>query len=141
MQALILAAGMGKRLKGLTENNTKFMVEVNGVTLAERMLSQLDRKHLSRIVIVTGYEGKKLVDYISGLNISTPVVYVENTVYDRTNNIYSLYLARDYLGEEDTLLFESDIIFEDAVIDCCLMTQGRHWHLLTGMRAGWMAPV
>lgn len=120
MQALILAAGMGKRLKGLTEKNTKCMVEVNGVTLAERMLSQLDRKHLSRIVIVTGYEGKKLVDYISGLNISTPVVYVENTVYDRTNNIYSLYLARNYLGEEDTLLFESDIIFEDAVIDLLL---------------------
>ena len=90
MQAIILAAGMGKRLKGLTENNTKCMVEVNGVTLAERMLSQLDRKHLSRIVIVTGYEGQKLVDYISGLNISTPVVYVANTVYDRTNNIYSL---------------------------------------------------
>ncbi len=137
MQALILAAGMGKRLKGLTENNTKCMVEVNGVTLAERMLSQLDRKHLSRIVIVTGYEGKKLVDYISGLNISTPVVYVENTVYDRTNNIYSLYLARDYLGEEDTLLFESDIIFEDAVIDL-LLDDPRETLALVDRYESWM---
>lgn len=137
MQALILAAGMGKRLKGLTEKNTKCMVEVNGVTLAERMLSQLDRKHLSRIVIVTGYEGKKLVDYISGLNISTPVVYVENTVYDRTNNIYSLYLARNYLGEEDTLLFESDIIFEDAVIDL-LLDDPRETLALVDRYESWM---
>lgn len=137
MQALILAAGMGKRLKGLTENNTKCMVKVNGVTLAERMLSQLDRKHLSRIVIVTGYEGQKLVDYISGLNISTPVVYVENTVYDRTNNIYSLYLARDYLGEEDTLLFESDIIFEDAVLDL-LLDDPRETLALVDRYESWM---
>lgn len=137
MQALILAAGMGKRLKGLTENNTKCMVKVNGVTLAERMLSQLDRKHLSRIVIVTGYEGQKLVDYISGLNISTPVVYVENTVYDRTNNIYSLYLARDYLGEEDTLLFESDIIFEDAVLGL-LLDDPRETLALVDRYESWM---
>lgn len=137
MQALILAAGMGKRLKGLTENNTKCMVEVNGVTLAERMLSQLDRKHLSRIVIVTGYEGQKLVDYISGLNISTPVVYVGNTAYDRTNNIYSLYLARDYLSEEDTLLFESDIIFEDAVLDV-LIDDPRETLALVDRYESWM---
>lgn len=58
MQAIILAAGMGKRLKDLTADNTKCMVKVNGVTLIERMLSQLDSQQLSKIVIVVGYEGK-----------------------------------------------------------------------------------
>ena len=69
MQGLILAAGMGKRLKELTQDNTKCMVRVNGVSLIERMLHQLDQLHLSRIVIVIGYEGKKLVQYISTLDI------------------------------------------------------------------------
>lgn len=120
MQAIILAAGMGKRLKELTHDNTKCMVKVNGTSLIDRMLHQLDAKHLSRIVIVTGYEGKKLIDYIETLGINTPICYVDNPVYDKTNNIYSLSLAKEYLIKEDTLLFESDIIFEDSVIDCLI---------------------
>ena len=121
MQAVILAAGMGKRLKELTQDNTKCMVKINGVTLIERMLRQIDRHNLSKIVIVIGYEGQKLVDYISTLkNIKTPIVYVDNPIYNKTNNIYSLSLAQDYLCEEDTLLFESDLIFEDGIIDLLL---------------------
>lgn len=61
MQAIILAAGMGKRLGDLTKNNTKCMVEVNGVTLIERMLSQLSLLELSRVIIVVGYEREKLI--------------------------------------------------------------------------------
>lgn len=117
MQAVILAAGMGRRLKELTKNNTKCMIRVNGVTLIERMLHQLERRHLSRIVIIIGYEGRKLVEYIDGLGIKTPIVYVENPIYDKTNNIYSLSLAKEFLRREDTLLFESDLIFEDSVIE------------------------
>ena len=120
MQAIILAAGMGKRLKELTQNNTKCMVRVNGVTLIDRMLHQLDKQHLSRIVIVTGYEGQKLIDYISTLDITTPIVYVNNPIYNKTNNIYSLALTKDWLCKEDTLLFESDLIFEDSVIETIL---------------------
>lgn len=120
MQAIILAAGMGKRLKELTQNNTKCMVRVNGETLIERMLKQIDKKNLSKVVIVVGYEGQKLVDYVSTLDIKTPVEFVNNPIYDKTNNIYSLSLANDYLCNEDTLLFESDLIFEDSVIDALL---------------------
>lgn len=117
MQAIILAAGMGKRLKELTSNATKCMVKVNGVTLAQRTLESLDRQGLNRIVVVIGYEGQKLKEYIETLQLRTPVVYVDNPVYYKTNNIYSLYLAKEYLLEEDTLLLESDIIFEDRVLE------------------------
>ena len=117
MQAIILAAGMGKRLKELTRNNTKCMIKVNGVTLIDRMLHQIQSQNVSRIVIVAGYEREKLKDYISTLGIKTPIVYIDNPIYDKTNNIYSLSLASDYLCQEDTLLFESDLIFEDAVLD------------------------
>lgn len=116
MQAIILAAGMGKRLKELTSNATKCMVKVNGVTMIERMLSQLEKLDLNRIVVVVGYEGKKLIEYIDTLGIKTPIVYVDNEIYYKTNNIYSLFMAKDYLVEDDTLLLESDLIFEDAVL-------------------------
>lgn len=120
MQAIILAAGMGKRLKHLTENNTKCMVQVNGVSIIERTLEILDRKGLSRIVLVVGYKGQELIDFVGTLNIHTPLVYVWNCDYEKTNNIYSLSLAKDYLCSEDTLLLESDLVFEEVVIDLLL---------------------
>lgn len=104
MQAIILAAGMGKRLKDLTDDNTKCMVKVNGVTIIERMLGQLDKLDLSSIIIVVGYKAKELIDYINTLDVKTPIQYVNNDIYDSTNNIYSLYLARNYMLQEDTLL-------------------------------------
>lgn len=116
MQAIILAAGMGKRLKELTAEKTKCMVEVNKVPLIKRMLSQLERLNLERIVVVVGYKGELLKDYIKSLDIHTPIVYVENESYDRTNNIYSLALAKEYLLEQDTILLESDLIFEDDIL-------------------------
>ena len=94
MQAVILAAGMGKRLKELTQDNTKCMVKVNGVTLIDRMLHQIEKQHLSRIIIVVGYKGEKLINYIGTLDIQTPIVFINNPIYDRTNNIYSLALAK-----------------------------------------------
>lgn len=120
MQAIILAAGMGKRLKEFTQNNTKCMVKVNGVTMIERCLTILDKKGLSRIIIVVGYEGQKLMDYISTLKVQTPIHYIDNPIYDKTNNIYSLALAKEYMCEEDTLLLESDLIFQEEVIDVLL---------------------
>lgn len=120
MQGIILAAGMGKRLKELTNENTKCMVKVNGITMIERALRILDRKSLSRIVIVVGYQGQKLIDFIDTLNIRTPIIFIDNPVYDKTNNIYSLALAKEYLCDEDTLLLESDLVYEESVLDALL---------------------
>ena len=117
MQGLILAAGMGKRLQELTNNNTKCMVKVNGETLIERVLNQLEKLNLNRIIIVVGYKGELLKNYVDSLHISTPIVYVDNPVYDKTNNIYSLYLASSYLSEDDTLLLESDLILQDGILE------------------------
>ena len=116
MQAVILAAGMGKRLGELTKGNTKCMIEVGGETLISRLLRQLDKYNLSKIILVIGYKAQELKDYLATVQVQTLIEFVENTVYDKTNNIYSLYLAKDYLTTEDTLLFESDLIMEDAVI-------------------------
>lgn len=137
MQGIILAAGMGKRLKKLTNNNTKCMVKVNNVTIIERALRILDRKNLSRIAIVIGYKGERLREFISSLNISTPIQYINNPIYDKTNNIYSLALAKEYLCNEDTLLLESDLIFEEAVIDV-LLNDKRQTLALVDKFESWM---
>lgn len=117
MQAIILAAGMGKRLGSLTENNTKCMVKVNGTSLIERMLAQLEKTPIERIVIVVGYKAENLKSFITGLNYSKPIIFVENEVFDKTNNIYSLALAKDFLLQNDSILLESDLIFEDNLLD------------------------
>lgn len=108
---------MGRRLGELTHNNTKCMVEVNGVSIIDRLLNQLSREHLSRVVIVVGYKAQQLKDYIGHrFDDRLRIEYVENPVYDKTNNIYSLALAKDKLQEDDTLLIESDLIFSDRLI-------------------------
>lgn len=117
MQAIILAAGMGRRLGELTKNNTKCMLEVNGVRLIDRYLRQLSKYSLDRIVIVVGYEGQKLIDYIHANYPDINIEFVNNPIYDKTNNIYSLALAKDYLCADDTILMESDLIVEDGIID------------------------
>ena len=115
MQAIILAAGMGKRLGEYTKNNTKCMVPVNGVPLIDRVLNQLSSLKLSRVVIVVGYEGQKLIDYIGNEYNGLKIEYIFNSIYDKTNNIYSLALAKDKMQEDNTLLLESDLIFDDRL--------------------------
>ncbi len=137
MQAIILAAGMGKRLKELTKDNTKCMIRVNGVTLIERLLGQLEKYRLNKIVIVVGYQGRKLIDFIESLHIKTKLEFIDNPIYDKTNNIYSLSLAKDELCEDDTLLFESDLIVEDSVIQS-LVDDKRETLALVDKYESWM---
>ncbi len=136
MQAIILAAGMGRRLGEFTANNTKCMLEVNGVRLIDRMLGQLLTLDLSRIIIVVGYGGQNLIDYINSRYHNDKIVFIENPVYYKTNNIYSLWLAKNQMAEEDTLLLESDLIFEDKLLqtaidspykDCALVSKYETW--------------
>ena len=115
MQAIILAAGMGRRLGEYTRDNTKCMVAVNGVKLIDRLLGQLSKLDLQRVLIVVGYKGDNLRDYVTATyNGPLDIQWAENPIYDRTNNIYSLSIVKQQLQEDDTLLIESDLIFEDS---------------------------
>lgn len=116
MQALILAAGMGKRLGELTHDRTKCMVSVGGRCLIDRTLDALEEAGINRVTIVVGYKGQVLKDHLKANPHPLQIEYVENPIYDKTNNIYSLFLAKDVLLHDDTLLVESDLIFEPAVI-------------------------
>ena len=91
---------------------------VNGIRLIDRMITQLSKFNLNRLVIVVGYEGKKLIDYIGHrYDDILKIEYINNPIYDRTNNIYSLALAKEELCKDDTILLESDLIFEDRMLE------------------------
>ncbi len=120
MQALILAAGMGRRLGEKTRNNTKCMVEVGGVKLIDRVLRQLKAHDIERVVIVAGYCRESLMAHVGDEYMGIPIHWVINPIYDKTNNIYSLALAKDELVKDDTLLVESDLIFDDAMFEMIL---------------------
>lgn len=116
MQAIILAAGMGRRLGEYTKDNTKCMLPVNGVCLIDRMLEQLSELKLNRVIIVVGYQSQNLVNHVGNRYVNRlKIEYIENPDYDKTNNIYSLALAKDKLQEDDTLLVESDLIFDNGM--------------------------
>lgn len=117
MQAIILAAGMGKRLGEYTKENTKCMVPVNGTLLIDRSLDCLSQLPLKRIVIVVGYEGQKVIDHVGNEHNGIEIQYVWNKDYDTTNNIYSLALAKDRMLEDDTILLESDLIYDVEILE------------------------
>lgn len=121
MQALMLAAGMGKRLGRYTKDATKCMVPVNGKTLIEYAIEALVKNNIKKMIIVVGYKSQVLIDFInSKFNESNlkgmKIEFIDNKVYDKTNNIYSLYMAKDKLCEDDTILLESDLIFKPEII-------------------------
>ena len=121
MQAVILAAGMGRRLGKYTRDNTKCMLPVNGIRLVDRMLEQLCHLNLSRLVIVVGYKGQELINHIGNrYEDRLHIEYANNPIYDKTNNIYSLALVKDKLTEDDTLLIESDLILDDSMFQMIL---------------------
>lgn len=123
MQAVILAAGMGSRLGKYTQYSTKCMIRVNEKTLLERIFDSLRSAGISRAVIVTGYCSEGLMCHASeAAGSDIDMIFIHNEKYNTTNNIYSLYLASEYMEQDDTLLFESDLIFDETIVRdmvCC----------------------
>ena len=118
MQAIILAAGMGHRLGEYTKDNTKCMISINGIKLIDRFLKRLSCMNLSRVIIVVGYKSENVIDYIgSRYDNKLKIEFINNPIYEKTNNIYSLSLAKEQMMEDDTLLLESDLIVDDRMFD------------------------
>jgi len=116
MQALILAAGTGSRLGKHTRENTKCMLEVNGDTLIMQALEKLNNVGITKLILVVGYKKENLMAHVGDRYKNITIEYVENPIYDKTNNIYSLYLAKDKLAQDDTILLESDLLFEESIL-------------------------
>jgi histidinol-phosphate/aromatic aminotransferase/cobyric acid decarboxylase-like protein/choline kinase len=116
MQALILAAGTGSRLGKHTKENTKCMLEVNGKTLIKHALDKINNVGIKKLILVVGYKKDNLIAHVGTKYKNVVIEYVENPIYNKTNNIYSLFLAKDQLAKDDTLLLESDLIFDEEIL-------------------------
>lgn len=121
MQAIILAAGTGSRLRPLTDTVPKCMVKVNGIPMIERTIDALVAAGIKKLIIGLGYKSEVLKDFIrrtfdekrlNGMQIE----FGENPDYDKTNNIYSLYLLKEFFKADDTLLIESDLVYKPEVL-------------------------
>jgi HAD superfamily hydrolase (TIGR01450 family) len=115
--AIILAAGSGTRLHPLTQSKPKCMVRVNGRTIVEHQTQALLDAGVEKVTIVSGFRGRELQEFIEMRFDNDPRIdFVENAEYDQTNNMYSLYLCRDAIGDEGFLLLNGDVVFEPSII-------------------------
>ena len=114
----MLAAGMGKRLGKFTGNNTKCMLEVAGKKLVDRAIEAVAKAGIDKFIFVIGYKGDNLRDYILDKYKDSPMefVFIDNKDYATSNNIYSFYMAKEYLEQDDTIMMESDLIFDSSLI-------------------------
>ncbi|MCH8898081.1 MAG: phosphocholine cytidylyltransferase family protein [Chloroflexi bacterium] len=115
MKGIILAAGMGTRLRPLTDVTPKCLVPVNGKPMLEYQLECLARAGLPESVLIVGYRADQIISRIGNYYQGMAISYVKNPLFQETNNLYSLWLARDYL-DDDIILTEADLLYEDDLI-------------------------
>lgn len=117
MQAMVLAAGMGKRMGKYTKECTKCMVAVGGKRIIDRTIEALTLAGITKVIMVIGYKGKGLEEYLKSSVKGVEFKFIYNKDYQNTNNIYSLYLAKEELLKDDTILLESDLIYDYKIIE------------------------
>ena len=118
MKALILNSGIGKRMGTLTSEHPKCMTELSvGETIVSRQLKQLAEVGITDIVMTTGPFVDILTGYIDSLGLDIDIKYVNNPIYDKTNYIYSIYMARELLKGDDLIMMHGDLVFENSVLD------------------------
>ncbi len=115
MQAVILAAGQGTRLRPLTDHRPKCLVEVGGKPILRYQLEALCAARVRECIIVVGHQAAQVRHAFGTRFRGMSITYVENPIFDATNNIYSLWLARRAITE-DMLLLEGDLIFEPGLL-------------------------
>lgn len=124
MRALILNSGMGTRMGSLTDEQPKCMTEIaHGETILSRQLKMLKQVGITKVVITVGFLSDVLRDYCGSLDLGLDYVFVENRKYDRTNYIFSIYLAREHLKCK-VLMLHGDLVFEQSVLRELISTHG-----------------
>jgi len=116
MKVVILAAGSGSRLRPLTDHTPKCLLTVGGKTILGRMLENLQANGLQEIIIVTGYLEEQIRTFTAENFPELDIRFINNDRFDTTNNIFSLYLAKDAVGDQPMLMMDSDIVFDHRIL-------------------------
>ena len=120
MKSVILAAGVSARLRPLTNNTPKCLLKIGGKTILERTLDNLLAYNLNDLIIVTGYLQEQIKSFIADKYPQLNVTYIFNDKYDTTNNIYSLWMTKDLVMNNEMLLLDSDILFDKKILGLLL---------------------
>ena len=115
MQAIILAAGIGKRLQPLTHEIPKCLIQVGNFVILGRILDSLKANGICDIIITTGPFEEKIKGFVAQHYPALNTIYVKNDQYDKTNYIYSLWLARDYI-KGDIILMHGDLVYDPLLM-------------------------
>ncbi len=116
MKAIILAAGMASRLRPLTNDTPKCLLKIGERSLLQRSMDALIDNGITEFVIVTGYLHNKIEEFVKQQYPNINVSFIYNDVYDSTNNIYSLWLARPEADGKEILLLDSDLLYDAEII-------------------------
>lgn len=126
MKAIILAAGLGSRLRPMTEKVPKCMVTVNGECIIDRAIQNLIENDIFDVTVVSGYKGKILRDHLSGRFPEVRVM--DNEEYATTNNMFSLWQCRTFVSGEEFILMNGDVFFDAEIIAGLL--RGKHENMI-----------
>ena len=116
MIGVILAAGMAKRLRPLTDTKPKCLLEVGGRTLLERTVRAMQQAGITEFVVVTGYRGEQIRGFLETSMTSPHFTFLHNSDYEHNNNIYSLWMAGEVVRGREFLLMDSDILCDPAAV-------------------------
>ncbi len=122
MKAVILAAGIASRLRPLTDHIPKCLLKVGNKNILQLTIENLLANDIIEIVIVTGYLELQIKEFVTLTFPRLNVKYIFNDVYNTTNNIYSLWLTKDTLLGDDLLLLDSDIVFDNRIINALILS-------------------
>ncbi|MBI9071456.1 MAG: phosphocholine cytidylyltransferase family protein [Melioribacteraceae bacterium] len=120
MKGIILAAGIASRLRPLTDNTPKCLLELGDETILGRTIDNLIANGINDLVIVTGYLQEQIIDFVNKKYPDLKVQFLYNEKYDSTNNIYSLWMTKDLVINDDVLLLDSDILFDKKIVTMLL---------------------
>ena len=124
MIGVILAAGMAKRLRPLTDERPKCLLTVGQRTLLQRTVDGIIAAGISELVVVTGYRAQMIRDFLTSHYPDLTIHFIDNPDYAHNNNIFSLWLTRPYTEGRDFLLLDSDILFDPQIIPAVLSAEG-----------------
>jgi choline kinase len=116
MKAVLLAAGVGSRIRPLTDNQPKSFIPVAGVSILERMLKAVQEVGITEVGVVTGYLAEQVQEFITDKFPQLHVTFMHNEKYEVTNTGYSLLLTKDFVGDDSFIKFDADVVFETAVL-------------------------
>ncbi len=137
MQALILADMKKSSTNCLTRYDPDCMIQIDGISIIERMLKQLDKNKVSKVIIVVGHNKEKIIGAISDLKLKAEIVILENDSCEETGSIYSLFLAKDHLLLDDTVILNAQMIVEDSVLES-ILNEKKECNVLVDTDKNWM---